>query len=225
MANHLDLEEQEQLDELKHFWKQYGNLITWILIVVLGAVASWNGYQYWQSRQAAQASVMFDEVEKVVRSGDLDKAERAFHDMRDRFAGATYTQHAALLLARMAFDAGKADKAKISLGWVADHGKDEGLSALAKLRLAAILMDEKAFDDALKQLQSLPAGYEALAADRRGDIFALQGKAEQAKAEYQRAYSAMDDQSPYRRIVMVKLNALGVDPAPSAGIVKVGGAS
>ena len=37
MASHLDLEEQEQLDQLKHFWKQYGNLITWVLVLVLGA--------------------------------------------------------------------------------------------------------------------------------------------------------------------------------------------
>ncbi len=61
MANHLDLEEQEQLDQLKHFWKQYGNPITWLLIVVLGSVAGWNFYQYWQRSQASQAAIMFDE--------------------------------------------------------------------------------------------------------------------------------------------------------------------
>ena len=76
MANHLDLEEQEQLDQLKHFWKQYGNLITGILILVLGAFAAWNGYQYWQQKQATQAAAMFDEVEKVVRGGDVAQAER-----------------------------------------------------------------------------------------------------------------------------------------------------
>lgn len=225
MANHLDLEEQEQLDELKHFWKQYGNLITWILIAVLGVVASWNGYQYWQSRQAAQASVMFDEVEKVVRSGDLEKAERAFHDMRERFASATYTQHAALLLSRMAFDAGNAGKAKTALIWLADHGKDDGLSGLAKLRLASILIEEKAYDEALKRLESLPAAFDALASDRRGDVYILQGKHEQAKTEYQRAFSSMEEQSPYRRIVIVKLNAMGVDPEVSKVVSKAEGVS
>jgi predicted negative regulator of RcsB-dependent stress response len=53
MAKHLDLEEQEQLDDLKHFWKSYGNLITWTLIVAFGAYAAWNGWQYWQRTQAA----------------------------------------------------------------------------------------------------------------------------------------------------------------------------
>ena len=60
MANHLDLEEQEQLDQLKHFWKQYGNPITWGLIVVLAAFTGWNVYQYWQRNQASQASAMYD---------------------------------------------------------------------------------------------------------------------------------------------------------------------
>ena len=81
MANQLDLEEQEQLDQLKHFWKQYGNLITWALIVALGAYAAWNGYQYWQRNQASQAAAMFDEVERVSKLGDISKVERAFGDM------------------------------------------------------------------------------------------------------------------------------------------------
>ena len=37
MATHLDLEEQEQLDQLKAFWNQYGNLISGVLIVLAGA--------------------------------------------------------------------------------------------------------------------------------------------------------------------------------------------
>ena len=92
MANHLDLEEQEQLDSIKHFWKQYGNLITWVLVAVLGAFASWNFYQYWQRNQAAQASALFDEVERVVQAGDLSKVERAFADMRDKFPGTADAQ-------------------------------------------------------------------------------------------------------------------------------------
>ena len=225
MANHLDLEEQEQLDELKHFWKQYGNLISWILIVVLGAIAAWNGYQYWQTRQAAQAAVMYDEVDKVVRGGDVEKAQRAFNDMKDRFAGAAYTQQAALLLARMAYDAGKVDVAKASLTWLSEHAKDDGFAAMAKLRLAAILLETKSYDEALKQLQTMPDAFAGLAADRRGDIYNQQGKAAEAKAEYLKAYKSMDEQAPYRRILVVKLNAMGLDPEADAKTSKSGGAS
>ena len=65
MANNFDLEEQEQLAELKHFWDTWGNLITWVLIVVFGAIAGWNGWNYWQRTQAAQAAALFDEVDRA----------------------------------------------------------------------------------------------------------------------------------------------------------------
>ena len=48
MATHLDLQEQEQIDDLKAFWKQYGDLITWTLVIVLAAFAAWNGWNTWQ---------------------------------------------------------------------------------------------------------------------------------------------------------------------------------
>ena len=100
MAKHLDLEEQEQLAELKHFWKQYGDLITWALIAVFGTVAAWNGYQYWQGRQASQASVMYDEVDRAVISGDVPRIERSLADMKDRFASTIYAEQAGLLAAK-----------------------------------------------------------------------------------------------------------------------------
>lgn len=213
MANHLDLEEQEQLDQLKHFWKQYGNLITWGLILVLGAVAAWNGYHRWQRDQSLQAAALFDEVEKVVRAGDIAKAERAFSDMKDRFAKAAYTQQAGLLVAKMAYEAGKVDAAKATLGWLAENAADKGYASVARLRLSAVLIDAKAYDDALKLLTTgIADEFSALADDRKGDIYLLQGKKTEAKAEYQKAYKAFDEQSEYRRLVSVKLNALGVNP-------------
>jgi predicted negative regulator of RcsB-dependent stress response len=213
MANHLDLEEQEQLDQLKHFWKQYGNLITWALIAVLGAVAAWNGYHAWQRNQSVQAAAMFDEVEKVVRSGDVQKAERAFSDMKDRFAKATYTQQAGLLVAKMTYEAGKVDAAKSTLNWLVENAADKGYASVARLRLSAILVEAKAYDEALKVLGTgVAQEFSALADDRRGDVYALLDKKAEAKAEYQKAFKAFDEQSEYRRLVVVKLNALGVDP-------------
>jgi predicted negative regulator of RcsB-dependent stress response len=215
MANHLDLEEQEQLDSLKHFWKQYGNLITWVLIAVLGAFASWNFYQYWQRGQATQAAAMYDEVERMIQSGDLTKVDRAFADMQDKFPGTTYAQQAGLLVAKVNHDAGKVDAAKSALNWVAEKSSDDGYQAIAKLRLAGILVEVKAYDDALKLLSgSYPGHFQALAADRQGDVFVLQGKVAEAKAAYGSAYKGLDERTEYRRLVEVKLNALGVNPQP-----------
>jgi len=213
MAQHLDLEEQEQLDQVKHFWKQYGNLITWLLIVVLAAYAGWNGYNYWQRSQAAQAAAMYDEVERAAQSGDVARVERAFTDMKDKFGGTAYAQQAGLLVGKVLYDKGSIDPAKAALTWVAEKSSDDGYQAVARLRLAGVLLDAKAYDDALKQLSgSFPKDFEPLAADRRGDIFAAQGKKTEAVAEYTKAFKGLDDRADYRRLVEVKLSALGVDP-------------
>jgi predicted negative regulator of RcsB-dependent stress response len=213
MANQLDLEEQEQLDELKHFWNEYGNLITWVVIAVFGAIAAWNGWQYWQRTQAAQAANMYDEVERAAVAGDTTRVERAFSDMKEKFGRTTYAQQAGLLAAKAFVDKGNVDAAKAALGWVAEKAGDEGYQALARLRLAGILADAKAYDEALKQLAgAFPKEFEGLAADRRGDIYNLQGKKAEAKAEYTKAYKTLDERTEYRRLVEVKLSALGVDP-------------
>lgn len=217
MANHLDLEEQEQLDEIKHFWKQYGNAITWLLIIVLGAYAAWNGYQYWQRSQAAQAAAMFDEVDKLSREGDTEKLERAFGEMKDRFASTAYAPQAGLLVAKSLYEAGKVDGAKAALTWVAEKSKDAGYASVGRLRLAGLLMDAKAYDEALKMLDSgISEEFAALQADRRGDIFMAQGKKSEAQAQYLKAFKAMDERTDYRRLVTVKLNSLGVDPLADA---------
>lgn len=217
MATHLDLEEQEQLDQLKHFWNQYGNAITWCLIAVLSAVATWNGYQYWQRAQAAQAAAMYDEIEKISRSADTAKLDRAMGEMKERFASTSYAQQAALVVAKAQYDAGQVDSAKAALSWVAGNASDKGYVAIAKLRLAGVLMDAKAYDDALKTLDAnLGESFSALRADRRGDILLAQGKKLEAKAEYLRAYKEFEERVDYRRLVEVKLSALGAYPGDAA---------
>jgi predicted negative regulator of RcsB-dependent stress response len=223
MANELDLEEQEQIDQIKHFWKQYGNAITWVLIVVLGAFAGWNFYQYWQRSQASQAAVLFDELEKTVQASDQARIDRVFADMKDRFPATAYAQQAGLLVAKQYVNLGQLESAKAALAWVADKSADTGYQSIAKLRLAAILLEGKKFDDALKQLNgSFPTGFEALVADRKGDVLLMKGDKAQAVTEYEKAYRLLDARSDYRRLVEVKLNAQGVDvsgPGTPAAVV------
>jgi len=219
MANQLDLEEQEQLAQLKHFWNQYGNTITWALILVLGVFAGWNFYQYWQRSQATQAAALYDEVERVVKSGDGAKIDRVFADMKDRFASTTYAQQAGLLVAKQYYGAGNVEAAKKALSWVAEGTSDPAYQAIAKLRLASVLVESKAFDEALKQLgEPFPASFDALVADRKGDIFLLQGKKKEAIAEYEKAFNSFDQQTQYRRLVEIKMNSLGVEPKASGAV-------
>jgi predicted negative regulator of RcsB-dependent stress response len=212
MANNLDLEEQEQLAELRHFWNEWGNLITWVLIVVFGAIAAWNGWQYWQRTQAFQAAALFDEVDRAASADETARVERAFSDLKEKYPRTAFAQQAGLLAARVMADKGNKDGAKAALAWVAEKSSDEGYQAVARLRLAALLLDAKAYDEALAQLSTgFPPEFEALAADRRGDVYVQQGKKAEAKAEYIKAYKGLEDRSDYRRLVEVKLTALGVD--------------
>jgi predicted negative regulator of RcsB-dependent stress response len=210
----LDLAEQEQLDQFKAFWNQYGNYISAALIAVFGTLAAYNGYQYWQRSQALQASTMYDEVERAALVGDTVKIERAFADMKDKFGNTAYGPQAGLLVAKHLQDKGKPEAAQAALTWVADNASDD--SYVAKLRLAAVLVEAKSLDAAWKQVDgTFPKDFAALVADRRGDILMAQGKKPEAKAEYEKAYMAFGERDEYRRLVEVKLNALGVDPTPS----------
>ena len=216
MANQLDLEEQEQLDELKRFWSKYGQLISAVLVVVLVGIAGWNGYHYWQRSQAAQASAMFDEMNRSLASGSLEKTERTFNDMKERYPRASYTHQAGLALAKMAADSDKPDVAKAALQWVADKAGDEAYAAIAQLRLANLYLDAKQYPEAQKALDAVkPDAFAPLVADRKGDLLLLQGQRDTAKEAYLAAYKKMDERSEYRRLVRVKLNALGVEPEPA----------
>ncbi|MEJ7932006.1 tetratricopeptide repeat protein [Ramlibacter sp. AN1015] len=212
MAQHLDLEEQEQLAELKHFWSKYGNLISTVLIVVFGSIAAWNGWNWWQRSQAANASALYAQVELAVQTNDLERVQRSAADIQSQFARTTYAQQASLLAAQALQQAGRTDAARSALEWVADKASDPGYQAVARLRLAAILVDAKAHDDALRRLSgSMPAEFAPLAADLRGDIYKLQGKATEAVAEYQKALAGLPADAEYRRLVEVKLTSLGAE--------------
>jgi predicted negative regulator of RcsB-dependent stress response len=216
MANNFDLQEQEQIDQLKHFWNTWGTPITWLLVVIMGGFAAWNGYQFWQTRQARQATALVEAVEAAAQAGDMARVEQAFGDIKSGYGRTVQAGQAGLLAAKALADAGKWDAAKGVLAWVAGSAADEGYMALGKLRLASVFIEEKAYDEALAQLSgAFPTEFTAAAADRKGDVLALQGKQQEAVAEYRRAYQAFGERAEYRRLVEAKLNALGAQAAPS----------
>jgi predicted negative regulator of RcsB-dependent stress response len=226
MATQLDLQEQEQLDALKAFWNSYGNLITWTLVLVLGAFAAWNGWNYWQREQGLKASAMFDELERAAEAGDADKAGRVLADLKQQFASTAFAQQGALLAAKVQADKGQADAARASLNWVAESAPDDEMRTMARLRLAALQAEAKQYEEAIKTLDAANApGFEALVADRRGDVLALQGKPAEARAAYEVAFRAMSDKIDYRRLIEAKLTALGAPVAAAAASAAASGAA
>jgi predicted negative regulator of RcsB-dependent stress response len=218
MATNLDLEEQEQLDQLKAFWNTYGTLVTWVLIAVLGSYAAWNGWNWYQRDQATKAGAMFDELDKAVQAGNVDQAARVFADMKARFPGTAFTEQGGLQTAKLQFEKGKADDALATLGWVEGNAAEAEYQTIARLRAAGVLLDQKKYDEALKRLDGVvlkdgATEFGALVNDRRGDVLLAQGKADEAKAAYSKAWQAMDAKQDYRRLIEAKLTALGAAPA------------
>lgn len=213
MAKALDLEEQEQLDQIKHFWKKYGNLISWVLIVILGAYATWNGYQYWQRDQAAKAAVLFDEVERSATAGDLARVQRSLADIKDKYSGTLFAHQASLLAAKFLSAQGKTVEAQAALKWVVGSAPEPAYRDIARLRLSALLLDAGSLDDALAQLaQPLVPSLMGLASDLKGDILTAKDQKSEALTAYKKAWDELSEIPDYRRLVEAKLNALGVDP-------------
>lgn len=225
MATPLDLEEQEQLDQLKAFWKRYGNLLMWAAIAALLALAAWNGWNYWQRDQAVKAGAMFDELDRAAQAGDAQAAGRIFLDMKNRYPRTAFAEQAGLLAARVQLDKGQADAALGSLAWVGASAVEQEYRKVAGLRAAGILLDQKKYAEALKQLDAAGAvaaskDFAPLVDDRRADVLLASGKREEARAAYQRAWDAMDPKVDYRRLIEAKLISLGA--APVAAVAKAG---
>ena len=205
-----DLEEQEQLATLKAVWKQYGNLITWTLIIALVAYAAWMQWNKYQNNQSGQASQLYEEMQKSVTAKDNTKVQRAADDLKQKFGATSYASMSTLIAAKSAFDANDLKAAKAQLQWLIDSGKNDEYKAIAKIRLAGIALDEKNYDGALSQLAGdFPEDLQAEVLDRKGDIYVAQANIEGARKAYQAAIDKMTDKSPARQVVQIKLDAIG----------------
>ena len=213
-----DHEEQEQLDTIKAWWKQYSNAVTWLLIAVLAAYAAWNGWNYYQRTQSVQASQLYEELQKAVVAKDLAKVQRATADMEAKFSRTAYAQMSALAAAKYAFDLGNLEMTKEQLQWVIKNGADDEYKAIAKIRFSGILLDEKSYDEGLKLLSGdFSMDFASLVADRKGDFFVAQNKIDEARASYQLALDAVDQKAAVRQLIQMKLDAIGGAPAKVAG--------
>jgi predicted negative regulator of RcsB-dependent stress response len=207
----LDLEEQEQVEELKAWWKQHGGFITALILAVALGFAGWQAWRWYEANQAAQASVLYDTVTKAAQANDAKALRDAAGTLVESYPRTLYASMGALVGARYYFDRNDLKNAKAQLQWVLERSPSEDFKDLARLRLAAVLLDEKAYDEALKLLETRPgAPYEAQYAALRGDVLLAKNQAAEAKAAYKLALEKADDQDgAFRESVRMRLEALG----------------
>jgi predicted negative regulator of RcsB-dependent stress response len=204
-----DLEEQEQLAALKAWWKEHGGGVALAAILVAGAVAAWNGWTWYQRSQAAQAAVLYDTLQKAARANDLKATQETAGSILENYPRSAYAQLAALVSAKVQFQAGDLKTARAQLQWVIEHAKSDEIRSIAALRLASVLLDDKDPEAALRALEGKPhPGFESLYAAQRGDILMAQSKRAEARAAYKAALEKAEA-GPLREGLRLKLEALG----------------
>jgi predicted negative regulator of RcsB-dependent stress response len=207
-----DLEEQEQFDALKAWWAKYGTLI---MAVVAAAALAWGGWTAWkayQNHRANQAMGYFEALEDAARLGGADAAVRikaAVGTLRADYPATGYAARGALVASQALQAQNDPDAAREQLTWLAAQKQHAPLQPVAKLRLAGMLLDLKQYDQALAQLTDAPAPFAALFEDRRGDIFAAQGKPDEARTAWKKAIDTLGNTDPLVQVVRLKLDALG----------------
>lgn len=208
-----DLQEQEQIDALKAFWNRYGVAILSAITVALLIFAGVRGWNIWQARQAEQAAAVYGELATAVQAKKLDQVKQRSEDLLRNHGSTVYGPMGGLMTARAYVEAKDTAGARQALQWVIDNAKDDVFRGIARLRLAGLLLDDKAYDDALKLVDAAAAAKPAkdlagALADRRADILVAQGNVTGARSDYERALSLLPANSPLRPLIEMKRDAL-----------------
>lgn len=207
----LDLEEQEQVAELRAWWQQHGTLVVAAIVAVAVAFAGWQGWRWYQSGQATRAGALYDTLSRAAQSGDAKALRDASGALIEGYPRTLYATMGALTAARFHFDRGELKDAKVQLQWAIEHSPSDDFRDLARLRLAAVLLEEKAYDAALRELgEKHGAAYDAQYAALRGDALVAKNDPAQARAAYKLALEKADSgNAAFRESVRMRLEALG----------------
>lgn len=205
----LDLDDQEQLDEVKLWWNKYGKLTINLVLAAIIAYAAWQGYQYFTHKKAVEASEIYQTLGQLDSSKSAEIKEMTGKLMAD-YAGTPYAGRAAVMQAKIQFGASDIDGAKVQLEWAKANALETPIKAIASLQLARILLDSKDYANAEKALSGdFDSGYIGLKQDLQGDILLAQGKIDEAKKIYAEALANLDSEGRLYLFTKQKLESLG----------------
>lgn len=207
----LDVEEEERVAELKAWWRQHGTVVLSVVVAAMLSLGGWQGWRIYQQNQSVNAGALFESLLRAANANDTKAVRDASGALIESYPRSMYSSMGALTSARFYFDRSDLKSAKVQLGWVIENTGSEEFRDLARLRLATLLLDEKAFDEALKLLDARPAAaFDAQYAALRGDILVEKKQVPEARAAYQLAIEkSANDSSAFRETVRMRLDALG----------------
>ena len=179
------------------------------IVAAIVAFAAWQGWLMWKHKRAEEAASLYRPVAEAAKGDDPKKIADAAKPLFDRVPGSFQASEAALMIAKAAFAKGDFAEAQQRLQWVVDHGAAEH-RPVARLRLAAVLLEQKKYDAALKVLdENKDPAFAPLVADAKGDVMLAQGRIDEARASYKAAVDAAEPRNPVRQVAQTKLDALG----------------
>ena len=208
-----DLEEQERIDALKDWWKHNGRTVYAAIIGVVIVASGIQGWRYYQAQQRAEAAALFEQLEAAVKANQGNKIKDVAASLVQSHAGSVYAIRAALLAAKTQYQGGDAEGARKQYEWVLNQAGAGSFQGVARVRLAAVLLEQKKYDAALKLLDgNKDEAFSGLVGELKGDAYSAKGKTAEARAAYKAMLEAAPANDPIRQIVQLKLDALGESP-------------
>ncbi|USD36897.1 tetratricopeptide repeat protein [Ferrimonas sp. SCSIO 43195] len=180
--------EEQQVEAIKSFWKEYGNSIIGGAVIGLAGLFGWNTYQDYQREQAEAASVAFEAT--IAQAGATEALTAAVDELTLSHSDSAYADLANLMLAKAAADSGDLTQANQRLTEVL-ASIDADFKPLVQLRLARVQMAQSDLDGALATLAGI--SNEAFVAQRdelKGDALKQQGDLQGAREAYLAAQTA-----------------------------------
>jgi predicted negative regulator of RcsB-dependent stress response len=207
------MNDDDQVEALKKWWKENGKSIIGGVVLGLVLVGGWQGWQRYSASQAERASVYFEQFSQAALSGDLAAARQQGERLLDEFGRTAYGVLTALELAELAYNANDPGEARARLETAMANADDQALAQLARLRLARLALDQGDTESAaglvdVKVLDAYAGEYAAL----RGDIAQARGDVEAAREAYR---EALAQGASAAELLRMKLAELG--DAPAAG--------
>ncbi|EFI23952.1 tetratricopeptide repeat protein [Neisseria sp. oral taxon 014 str. F0314] len=207
MAAHL--EEQQELDDFKYFWKNWGR---WLFALLIAAALGYLGYIIYKDHKISQnreaAEVLAQMVDKAQSKADSKQINADLLKLQQDYSNTVPAAQATMMVAATEFDAGRYDTAAGHLNWVLSNQKAPLIQALAAQRLAVVLLQQKKYDAAITVLNTkVEADFEPLLLEAKGDVYAAQNKTKEATQSYQQALEKLPKDAIERELLQMKLDS------------------